>query len=175
MANHTPFRLALAANDAATSYAARNPKATDPSLVAGCFDLGVAPYGWNARAPSFVHIVPFGTAADNKTFAMKVWGWNKVAEVALYVPYLIADLAITLGGTTGTAIATNTFMADTIALTKGIPAGPFSGLNSNANDDVASIILHTLGCQYIDFDFDADAGGTASTDANAYFRLLDFD
>jgi hypothetical protein len=107
---------------------------------------------------------------------MRLWGWNKVWETALYIPYLIADLSITLGNIdASTPIATNTFMADTIVLNKGIPAGVFSGLLNTANDTQGSIILHLLGAQFIYFDFDADAGAAASTDANCYFKLLTMD
>lgn len=176
MATLSYFRKALTANDTGTTFGARIPQVAVPS-GAGIFDLSAAPYGLTTSAPSFLHLLPFGTAANDKTFSMRVWGWSPAADVVggLYIPFLLADLGVVLGNIDGSAIAASTFLADTITLTTGIPAGPFSGLLNTGTDLPASITIHTLGAKYIDFDFDADAGGAASTNANCYWRLLTFE
>jgi hypothetical protein len=163
---------ALATNSTNTTFAAKIPTTTVPSGN-GFFDLSDRPYGQTSSSPSYIHLLPFGTAANNKTFDMRLWGYAKTGDATpLYVPFIIADLSITLGNIDASAIAASTFLADTIVLNKGIPAGQFSGLLNTANDSPGSIVLHLLGAKYIFFDFDADAGGAASTDANCYWRLL---
>lgn len=124
--------------------------------------------------PSFVHLVPYGTDGDNDTFSMRLWGWTQVSQTKLWIPYKLLEIGVVFGSISGAAIGTGVFMADTVTLTKGIPAGPFSGLLNMADDTTGGIVIHTLGAQYLEFDFHL-TGAQAGTGANCYFRLLSFD
>lgn len=165
------FRKALATNATSTSFTAQNATTTEPTGV-GVFDLGGLPYGNPVFVPTCLQLVPFGTAADNKTFDMRLWGFSPTSDsTPIYIPQLLLDISVTLCAITATPIAANTFLADTIVVNKG-PAdnAEWRSLISNANDTVASVLIHTRGCRYIKFDFDADAGAAASTDCNCLWR-----
>lgn len=176
-----PFRKALATNATSTAFTAQNASTTAPSGV-GVFDLCAPDLGIGTaasvsqRLTSFLQLVPFGTAADNKTFDMRLWGFNPTTDsTPIYIPQLLLDISVTLCAITATPIAANTFLADTITVNKG-PAdnAEWRSLISNANDTVASVLIHTRGCRYIKFDFDADAGAAASTDCNCLWRPTEY-
>ena len=168
-----PLRRALATNSTSTGFTAKIPTATEPSGT-GVHDLMSADmgYGRGTYTPKYIELIPFCTDGDNDTFSMRLYGWTKVYATALWIPRVIADLAVVVGNISGTAIAANTVMADTITVTKGPPAGAFQDLINTANDTPASIILHTRGCDIIEFDFDL-AGAQEGVSMNAYWRLLD--
>jgi hypothetical protein len=168
-----PLRLARSTNSTATSFTAKIPVAVEPS-GAGVHDLMSADmgYGRGTYTPKYIEIIPFATDGDNDTFSMRLYGWTKVYATALWIPRVIADLAVVVGSISGTAIAANTVMADTITVTKGPAAGAFQDLINTANDTPASIILHTRGCDILEFDFDL-AGAQEGVSMNAYWRLLD--
>jgi hypothetical protein len=160
-----PWRRALTTSSAATSFASKIPTATEPTGD-GVHDL-------RGLAERLVLLQPFGTDGDNDTFEMRMYGWAQDSTGALWFPYIIADVAVVLGNISGAAIATNTFIADTITLNEGIAAGPFHGLLSTAEDTPSSAIFHTLGAQKIEFDFDR-AGGQEGATCNCYWKLLNY-
>jgi hypothetical protein len=123
--------------------------------------MGVKGYG-----PRRVMIVPFGTDANNETFDIRVWGWSKVVGAELYVPHLIAELAITLGNIAATPVGANHFLADTIVVTK---SEPNAIISSPANDSPAFALLHLHGAQHIEFEFKVGTGAAA----NCYWRTVD--
>lgn len=175
------FRPALATNATGTTYTVRNTTTTEPS-GAGVFDLFDIAVGVGGRGtiPEWLQLVPFGTAADNKTFAMRLTGYNATIPTAslaaIYIPQLLLDISVTLCGITATDIAASTFLADTIAVNSGgSDGGGFRSLINavtNSADTPASVLVHTRGCRYIRFDFDADAGASASTDCNCLWRAM---
>ena len=173
-ATATTLRKALVVNSTATSFAAKVPTATKPSGT-GIFDLldytsiGLHP---NRQGMSkFLDIIPFGTAANNVTFDMQVWGWSVTNDATpLWIPQLLLVLNVVCGNITSTAMPTNTFMADTLTVAKGDANAPKI---SPATEYSASVLVHLRGCELIEFEFDADAGASASTDCNCYWRVLD--
>jgi hypothetical protein len=161
-----PWRKALTTNSAATSFTNKLVTATEPT-GSGIHDLRAF------QNSKLILLAPFGTDGDNDTFEMRMWGWAKDSEGALWIPYLITELAVTLGNIAATAIAANTFMADTIVLNEGIAAGPFHGLLSTADDTIGTAVFHTLGAQKIEFDFDR-AGAQEGATCNCLFKPLDY-
>jgi hypothetical protein len=171
MAILAPFYKALATNSTATGFAAKIPKATEPSGD-GIHNLQIKPHGLTSGGPGYLQLVPMGTDGDNDTFDMRVYGWRRVHDATLWVPFLLADISVVLGNISGAAVGTGVFMADTITLNDGVPAGVFSGLNSAAEDLTSFLVVHTMGAQYIEFDFDL-TGGQEGVAMNCLFALID--
>lgn len=169
------LRKAITTNSAATSFTAKIPTTTAKTTNAatGVYDLLDTTLGFTHLAEKtsrFLQIIPYGTNGDNDTFNMRVWGWDKTDDAtAVYIPQLLAQLAVVLGSIDGAAIAANTYMADTITLTYGDSTSP---IISPANDLSASIILHVRGCRFIEFDWDL-AGAQEGTGMNAFWRPFD--
>lgn len=169
------FIKAVSTNSAATSFTAKIPTVTAKTTDAatGVYDLLDPSLGYTHLAHNtsrFIQIVPFGTNGNDDTFNMRVWGWSNTNDtIPVYVPQLIAQLAVVLGNISGAAIAADTYMADTITLTYGDSTSP---IIAPANDLTASIILHNRGCRYIEFDWDL-AGAQEGTGMNAFWRPFD--
>jgi hypothetical protein len=161
----TKFRSALETNSTATSFTLKVATATEPT---GAGVINLLTYGRS----KYVHLMPYGVDGNNDTFDMRLWGWSKTVEGGVWIPYILADLSIVLGNIASTALLASSFMADTITLNKGIPAGVFSGLLNTANDTPGGIILHTLGAEKLEFAFDL-AGGQEAVSGNCLWRLLD--
>ena len=142
----TDFQKALATNSTASAFTAKIPTAAAPSGV-GVFKL-------ENPVPTFLHLVPFGTDANDETFDFRLYGWTKVTSESIWIPQLLADVSVTLGNIAATLFAANTFMGDTLTYNDGPPAGPFQSLIDCQEDMVGSVMVHTRGCQYIEFDFD---------------------
>lgn len=162
------MRRALENNSTATAFTAKIPTATEPSGV-GVIDVFSAAYGFggDTYSPDYIQVIPFGTNGADDTFDMRIWGWSKVVGADLWIPQLIADLSVTLGSISGSAIAANTFLADTIV----VNAGTSSGVISTADDTSASGMFHLRGCSLLEFDFDL-AGAQEAVSMNAYWRLM---
>lgn len=168
------LRNALATNSTASDHVAKIPVTTLPSND-GFHWLMDPDYGYStslsAKVPEGVFIQPWGTDSNDDAFGMRLWGWSKVFAQDIWVPHLILDATVTLGNIAqGTA---STFMADTIAVTSN-HAEAETGKTFNvtpANDLSASIIVHTRGAEWIEFDFDLDTGAAAM---NAWWRPIDY-
>ncbi len=175
-----PLRKAITSNSTSTGFTAKIPTTTalvttiaSGSSATGKYDLLDTALGFTHLADHtsrFLQIIPFATDGENDTFSMRVWGWDKTNDTTpVYVPQLLAQFAVTLGSISGTAVAANTVMADTIVLTYGDSTTP---LVSPANDLSASVILHTRGCRYIEFDWDL-SGAQEAVSMNAFWRPFD--
>jgi hypothetical protein len=137
--------------------------------VLDLMNLGVC-VGLNV--PSYIQFIPFGTNGQDDTFEMRVIGWRVTTDsTPLYIPELLVELAVTLGNISGTAIAANTVMADTIVVNEGPSDGPFMSVISTADDTSASIAVHTRGCSLLEFDWDL-AGAQEAVSMNAYYTFL---
>ena len=181
----TPFRYALATNTTGTSFTAQNVGTTEPS-GAGIFDIGASPHGSPSAVPSWIQLMPFGTAADNKTFDMRLYGivptypTDLVTDTIMYVPQLLIDITATACALTFSGHAANTFIADTIVINDGAAVltapehSPWLMVNSPAEDLPAMLLVRTFGSRWIKFDFDTDAGGAASTSCNCMWRPVDW-
>lgn len=168
-----PLRKALETSSTADSFTAKVPTATKPANV-GVFDLlGAAlGLGFPVEVPEFAQLIPFGSAANDATFDMRVWGWSKTTgQSPVWVPQLLGLFAVTLGNIAATPFGTNNFLADTIVVTKGADeeSGYGSSVISTAGDTAASVMVGLRGCELLEFDFDK---GTA-TDSNCLWRLVD--
>lgn len=170
MATLSPFFKALAASSTATSFGSKTLVTTEPS-GAGTHNLQGVPYGLTSEGPGYLHLIPYGTDGENDTFDMRVYGWRKVSGITAWAPYLIVDISIILGNLAADGLGTGNFLADSITLNDGIPAGPFSGILNNSEDLSGGILVHTLGAQYITFDWDL-AGGQEAVSMNCLFALI---
>jgi len=170
MATATPFTKARAADSTSTGFTAKIPTLIKPT-GAGVFDLtNGSPSG---NVPSYLQLLPYGKDTNNDTFDMRLWGWTATAEATpLYIPQLLLDLSLVLGNIDASAIAASTFLVDTITVNKGAAAAPFRDLLTTATDTAASLIVHTRGVRFIEFDFDL-AGASEGTAMNCYWRPLE--
>lgn len=173
------FRYALATNSTSTGFTAQNATSTEPSGV-GVFDLGATPYGSGQNVPTYLQLVPFGTAANDKDFDMRVYGYSRVVptdlvtDTTLYVPQLLLDVSCKTSAITFSDHAANTFLCDTLTVNDGAADnGPFRSLIDCQEDMVASVLIHLRGCRYIKFDWDL-AGAAEATSMNCLWRPLDF-
>lgn len=171
-----PFRKARATNSTATDFTAKNATTTKPSGT-GVWDLisGDDRVTFGHEIPKFVNLVPYGVGADTTTFALRLWGWNRLAPPGtadadlIWIPQLILELAVTLSTPTATPIGASNVFADTIAVTDGPEAaGGWRDLISPASDTPASILIHTRGCEILEFDFDM----TGATSGNCLWRFM---
>lgn len=173
----TPLRKAVEANSTSSAFTTKIPTLTEPT-GAGVFKLTDPLYGVgvDGKVPAYLQLVPFGGNDNNDTFSLRVWGWSKTGYTAtpLYIPQLLIELAVTLGSISGTAIAANMLLADTLVVTYGGTADSSLGNSviSPANDVPANCLVDTRGCEYIEFDFDLTGTGDA---ANTYWRVTDQD
>lgn len=181
-----PFRYALATNSTSTGFTAQNASATEPS-GAGVFDLARADFVSGStsgvisqRVPTFLQLMPFGTAANDKTFDMRVYGFNPtmptdlVTDTEIYIPQLLLDVSCVTSALTFSGHAANTFLCDTLTVNDGAADNAeWRSLIDCQEDLPASIIIHTRGCRYIKFDWDL-AGAAEATSMNCLWRPLDF-
>jgi hypothetical protein len=170
----TPFFKA-ASNATSTAFTAKIPVATKPSGDR-VFDLGVAPYSVARILPAFALLLPVCTGGNNKTFDMRLWGWNLLSDDSCWVPYLICDLSVVAGNMDAAAAGAGLFLPDTLTVNKGVATatGAWDTVLSTTNDTPAHVAFHLLGAHLIEFDYDADAGASASTADNCLFKLFDF-
>lgn len=142
----TIFQRALATNSTASAFTAKIPVAVEPS--------GTGIFKMENPIPTFLQLVPFGTDANDETFDFRLYGWTRIHSERIWVPQLLADVSVTLGNMSAAVIAASTFLADTLTYNDGPPAGPFQSLIDAQEDLPASVMVHTRGCEYIEFDFD---------------------
>jgi hypothetical protein len=177
MALCVPFRKALTSNSTSTGFTAQNTTTTEPSGT-GVFNLLASSVGVGGghKVPTHLMLMPFGTNGDNDTFDFRVYGYNKTNDsTPIYVPQLLVDCSVVLCAITATSIAADTFLADTITVNDGPPAGTvWQAVTSTAEDMASYVIIHTLGCQYIKFDWDL-AGAQEAASMNCLWRPVSVD
>lgn len=167
------FRKAFAVNATADSFTAKTPTTTKPTGV-GVFDLFDITYGVGTHPllPEFLQLLPFGSDANDEAFDLRVWGWSKTDDrpTPIWVPQMLALLAVTLGNVAATDLGANNFLADTIVVTKGADeeSGFGAAVINPANDMPASLMLGLRGCELIEFAVDV---GTAAS-GNCLWRPI---
>lgn len=172
--NARPYRKARATNSTATTFTAAS---FIPTVTKGTtwIDLLDPAYGaGGGHVPDWLEFMPYGTDGSNDTFNMQIWGWSQTSDATpVYIPQLLALVAVVLGNIDAAAIAAGNFLADTLTVTKG-PAdnAEWGSVISPANDTVATLILHTRGCQWLDFDWDL-AGAQEGVSMNCLWRPMD--
>src|SRR5688572_24642912 len=130
MATACKFRASLTTSSTATSFTAQTPTATVPTGD-GVFDLWSQSLGWatGCYVPNWLQLNPYGTNGDNDTFDFRVYGYSE-GPSGVYIPQLLIDVSVVLGNIAATAIAANTFLADTVTVND----GPIDGVFRNHID-----------------------------------------
>lgn len=146
-------------NSTDASYPSKVPTLTQPS---GAGVVNPPRAGEGSR--KMMQIVPFGTDAADEVFGIRIIGWRQTGG-ELYIPIKLAELTCTLGTTPGVATADideNQFFADTIAVAFGNDKVDVEFLSPGDNT-VASAIINTKGCPYVEilFDMNSTASGNA--------------
>lgn len=185
---------AFGTNTTSSAFTSIIPTITEPTAVnpgesgSGIFNL--APGGCDS-IPDAMLVYFFGAGADNDTFDVRLWGWDRIGSVQgtmLWTPSPIASFTCTLSQAVGIAAAdiinTDRFV-DTIVVNaiapqpfipnvNATPAAEYFGtikINSPANNFRGFAIVPLLGYEKIQFDFDM----TGATNGNALFRFLNCD
>lgn len=167
------FRKALSAITANTTYSAKVPTTTKPATSAtlgqAIIDLFDPAYGLspNTFVPKYIHLVPYGSDANNETINMRLYGWTRTNDATpVWVPQLLLDLAMTLGNISATALEAGCFMVDTITLT----SAPDEATEiSPTNELPGNILTHIRGCELLEIEFDVGTGAGA----NCLWRVMD--
>lgn len=162
------FRKALTTSATDTSFLSKIPTGTEPT-GAGVHDI----HGGVGIMQNGMIVVPFGIGSDNHTFDMRIIGWRCVgrnAATAIWVPVIIAQLAVTLSaavGIAGKTILNTERFADTLALTTGNDDVSIDVV-SPTGDVIAHAVVDLKGFSKVEFTFDLGSG----TDCNCLFALL---
>jgi hypothetical protein len=173
MAHVDLLRKALSTNSASTSFTQKIPTATEPTGT-GVWDVFDRDHGLGLTpcSKSWLYLIPFGGNANDETFDMRIWGWSEVKGETLWIPTLLWDVSVILGNISGTAIAANMLMADTLTSNDGAAETTYRNLFDVQEDLGASALIHLMGVRKFEFDFDLT--GTADA-ANCFWRLVDLD
>lgn len=135
-----------------------------------------------ASGPQRLFFIPFGTAANDKTFTFIVYVYRPTIPhptdpllKILWVPYPIASFDCILGAMTGKAgcyVDNTQFFADTVAASaNAIGSKPSDyDLRSPADDSVGSVDVSTYGGLIITALF--ALGSSQATDANLLVAML---
>ncbi len=170
------FQKARSVNQTSANYESRIATGTEPAGDAGTatgqsvIDLRVG----GITAYAGILIIPYATGADNVTFNMQVLGWKSIATngtTALWVPIMLADLALTASamvGVAGKAVVNTERFADTIVTTKG-NATTTIDLTTLANDFIAHVVVSLKGAEKVELSFNVNS---SATDCNALYALL---
>lgn len=179
MAAHTtaqPLLRALATNTTNSSAFASNPDTKDNPPAATASRAS-----FQMRRGSALELIPFGTAAADKVFRMKVtrhkYGnvldadGNKTGEA--YVALEMCVLECTLCAKTGVSgglISDTELYCDNISLISDRTLAPGVRIMQGSGDDqAASVLLDPLGADWITVEFTTNGvtAGTQATSANA--------
>lgn len=113
----------------------------------------------------------FGTDANDETFKVRVWGWDRLEQsdgTFSWENALLAEFSCTLGnlaGTAGCGITATDFEVDTITLTEGDAT-----ISSNGADiRGAFAIIGNCGFKLLQIEFDDDSSAATM---NALYRKL---
>jgi hypothetical protein len=160
------WQIGFASNSTQSTLTALGPTTTKPTR-AGFHELPRVA----SAVDSIVICQPYGSAANNKDFYLKITRWSVDYNTGtpVYVPSAPYIVQCTLGNIAATAYGTNNFLCDTIALIRGDATAK---IVSPQNDEPAELWLDMGGAEYIEFEVDIDAGAAAATNANVLWRTL---
>lgn len=179
------WRKAKRTNATDASFPARVPTKTAPVLqnalatAAGVYDV-VVTKGTGVVTQNVAQFLFYGTGSNNNTFSARVYGWSHVVPVdqdpnkVLYVPVLIAEVALTLSstlpGVAGCPVAATELFADTITLTFGNTAKVTvsSPGTTTADSGIACVEVDFTGFPVLEVVYQITSG---PTDMNALYRL----
>ena len=149
------------------TYDAAVPTATAPSTTGQTF---LVPTNLGDK-PSLLRLVPFHSANNATTPSFRVIGWTAFQQttgVTLFVPTLLADIACSYNGTAGSipqfanfnGTASTVYFFHAVAAATGVPTvNVYSpGTGAAAGTPAASVLIDTIGCQYITVQFESSTG-----------------
>lgn len=146
------------------TYDAAVPTATAPSTTGQTF---LVPTNLGDK-PSLLRLVPFHSANNATTPSFRVIGWTQYFQtsgVAVYVPTLLADIACSYNGTAGSIPSlsvngTTQYFFHAVAAGTGVPTVNLysPGTGAAAGTPAASVLIDTIGCQYITVQFESSTG-----------------
>ena len=146
------------------TYDASVPTATAPSTTGQTF---LVPTNLGDK-PSLLRLVPFHSANNATTPSFRVIGWTQYVQtsgVPVYVPTLLADIACSYNGTAGSipnlsVNGTTQYFFHAVAAGTGVPTVNLysPGTAAAAGTPAASVVIDTIGCQYITVQFESSTG-----------------
>ena len=162
----TKYQKALATNSTSGSFPAIIPTLTEPTSD-GVFNLR----NDGVFVPNAIRVMPYAIASDNDTFSMRVYAWDRVGPLGLWVPCVLVELACTASAVVGVAggdvLATERF-ADTISLTTGNDDISVD-IVSPTGDVAGHAQIDLKGCEKVKFTFKITSG---TTSMNALWKYL---
>lgn len=174
------FRKARRVNQTSNGFVSKIPTPTEPSGDAGTatggavFDLANPSAGGTVAQNSAI-ILPYAIGVNNNTFSVRIIGWRVTgmnAETALWIPVVLAELAVTISstpiGAAGKDVLDTELFADTITLTTG-NANVSIDVNSPADNTIAHVVVDLKGFQKLELSFTT---GASATSCNALLALL---
>jgi hypothetical protein len=140
------------------------PTATIPSTTGQTF---LVPTNLGDK-PSLIRLVPFHSANNATTPSVRVIGWTTYVQTngtPIYVPSLLADLACAYNATAGSIPSlfvngTTQHFFHAITVGTGVPTvNVYSpGTAAAAGTPSASVVIDTIGVQYVTFQFESSTG-----------------
>ena len=140
------------------------PTATIPSTTSQTF---LVPTNLGDK-PSLLRLVPFHSANNATTPSVRVIGWTTYVQTSgtpIYVPTLLADLACAYNATAGSIPSlsvngTTQYFFHAITVGTGVPTvNVYSpGTSASAGTPSASVVIDTIGVQYVTFQFESSTG-----------------
>lgn len=168
------WNKAFSANSTATSFATLAPTTT-ALIAADGTKVRTGIHLLNniaSHVDSILIVQPYGSAAQNKDFRLKLTRWTidqSTSGSLVYVPSAPFIIDCVLGNIAATAYGASNLLCDTLTLVRGDSTAK---VVSPANDEPAEFWLDMGGAEFIEFEIDIDAGAAAATDANALWRTL---
>lgn len=166
------YKKAVASNSTNTAFATLGVSSThliDPetnvALRSGIHRLDIAA----GAVDTYLICQPFGTTTANQDFYLQVTRWSVDwnAGAPLYIPSAPFIVQCTLGASVATGYGASNLLCDTIALVRGDATAK---IISPANDERAEFWLDLGGAEYVEFEFDINAGASACVSANALWK-----
>ena len=172
---HSGWATGLTTDSDDTEFPAIAPTTTEPTTTDAGYFIIDRPGGL------YTDIIPYGTDAANEAYAIRIVGWSPVTAKgtvigdvpsdALWVPFEMGDIAVTLGSRTGVAAAVvldTHFLADTLVLSveDSTVLSIFNAVGDGTANTTALLRVKHDGYKKIGVYFDR---GTAAT-CNAMYR-----
>ena len=114
----------------------------------------------------------FSDDSANEACKARIFGWSRTKGTETWIPSYICQVTLTVGAKTGVAsgLVTNTMnFVDTIAFNSGDATVK---VNSNAVDEIASVVVDLEGAEFVTVQFVDLGGGSEASDMNALCELI---
>lgn len=118
--------------------------------------------------PTWIQVYPFGSGPPRSTYALRVWGWVKAAELPAYIPLPLAEVNVELGEIDGSAIAGGAHIAHRITPVGCDTSSDSIIVRSFGNNLPAWMDVNCEKSRWIEFEVCSSAA--ADCGANAFWR-----